>query len=348
MSTMIRGVSYKTVMTRLSFDWERLEVSKLDNWILTGLGLLNINAAKIPKICTVYSCGGEAEMPDDLRTIDQLYAVAYKLRDNTKPLVESLCSCHKIDKSCLNDSKILSEDFNPLANTGEIEFSNPNPILENELLTEVAEEHTETCPTILLSDYMRVAYRIVNRGIMFHPELNYYDFLGSTYYNYAWKPLYLSDFPVTNCNDDNCDKFNFDGTGKIRFGLCRDVIVSFAYLGEQTNCQNEILIPDDEQVIEALVFYTTMRYWEGQANAKREGAYQMWKDYEQKWYARMASVRGSSLLPTPERGRRLKQIIYAGITYANQYSAANVGGKYLNLISFLYGNRSNTGKLWNR
>ena len=107
----------------------------------------------------------------------------------------------------------------------------------------------------------------------------------------AWEPLRLTTNPYHNsiCTDTtitrcvNCsNEFSIDASGVITTTLDEGVIL-LAYLGYPVDAEGFALIPDDENVKEAIQHFVLYKYWLQKDMMKEDGAEKRMKFHLQMW-----------------------------------------------------------------
>lgn len=166
-------------------------------------------------------------------------------------------------------------------------------------------------------------------------NVDYSNYMQTSFMNNCWKPLYTSDRLFTYCYLDKkspcttsqCDyRFSFDKCGHILTSMPNGWL-KIAYVGRPTTPEGDYLIPDDMEYMKVLKDGVIMLYYEERRLDQREGAINNHREYEEKFYKGIAALRGSSLLPKGMiKDKQLRNIIYDKIKIANDYSLTGNGG----------------------
>jgi len=143
------------------------------------------------------------------------------------------------------------------------------------------------------------------------------EFMQSPYYVSNWKPLRLStssfhnqvvlkDSPNFNCkcgceqeysiNKNNCVITSFESG-----------YLAVSYLTFPMNDEGDFLIPDDDNVINAIKNYVIMRIWEKRMYYKEEGAERMFDKYLRLWEITRASTIGKMAMFSIDEYENFKQ-----------------------------------------
>lgn len=155
------------------------------------------------------------------------------------------------------------------------------------------------------------------------------------YFSNTWKPVRASTSlfnKAVHCNNS----INLYVKCEAEYSVSKNFVITTSfengylavgYLSYPMNEDKEFLIPDDEDVLEALRSGILMYVWEKQTNFGIENSYQLWKDYESKWEILAAKARGKLLLPGIDQLQNLKdQIQRIGQHQMNYFTAfGNLG-----------------------
>lgn len=137
------------------------------------------------------------------------------------------------------------------------------------------------------------------KSIQYHGVLNDYKvFLDSELFkvnfeflNYRKGPFlaYCENLPHVVC--DNWFKTNpyRQVESNIESGT-----IAVSYLTRPTNSSGEILIPDDQNLMQALASFVKMRYWEDRSFTKEEQAFRLYKQYQEEWSFLSIREKGAS------------------------------------------------------
>lgn len=161
-----------------------------------------------------------------------------------------------------------------------------------------------------------------------------------------WKPM----LPATNkfsqsyfCNIEydlstTCSEDYRILPGGILQSSLKEGIIAISYLSNPMH-EGDFLIPDNEELQDAIKAYVLKTIWEARTLSKEEGAYNMFQHYSLDWALKKANVKGKFKMPTLEE---MSQIEYERTKFLprnqqireffqNTYepSRSNLGGAYL-------------------
>lgn len=160
-----------------------------------------------------------------------------------------------------------------------------------------------------------------------------------------WKPM----LPATNkfsqsyfCNieydlSSTCSEDYRILPGGILQSSLKEGIIAISYLGNPME-GDDFLIPEDEELQDAIKAYVLKTIWEARFLSKEEGAYNMFQHYSSDWALKKAIVKGKFKMPTLEemaqieyeRTRFLPRHQQIREFFQNTYepSRSNLGGAY--------------------
>lgn len=168
--------------------------------------------------------------------------------------------------------------------------------------------------------------RIGQQGII----NNYNLFVKTRYYQNYFVFLRLADRPMMqkfHCED--CP--NLHSNCQEEYTITPDGIITTSFesghlcIGYLTYARDEFgdfMIPNDENLFQALVAYVTAMMWEERANMKEQGAWQMHINYLQRAEILMARCRGT-WISKAFNYRTYDDIVYKNIRVANHPSVFN-------------------------
>jgi hypothetical protein len=112
-----------------------------------------------------------------------------------------------------------------------------------------------------------------------------------------------------------CGKdYNFNYTCKHDYNIVpgnmivtsmKEGLVAVSYLGDPM-LDGEFMIPDDEELMEAIKSYVLKTIWESRYNIKEEGADGRFQYYAAEWAMKKAKVKGKYKMPTLEEMEQIK------------------------------------------
>ena len=156
----------------------------------------------------------------------------------------------------------------------------------------------------------------------------YLDFTNSDYFK-SWSMLRLAvsnAFTLSiHCKNPvnlyvKCEhEYSVDKYGFIHTSF-KDGFLALSYYGYPQDTEGNFLIPDDEDIKEAIKDYCFTRLWEKRMNLKEESAPQMYKMYRNQWKISQANAKGKMHLPQgPDGYENLKQQLLRFGDLTNQY-----------------------------
>jgi hypothetical protein len=93
--------------------------------------------------------------------------------------------------------------------------------------------------------------------------------------------------------------------GNVIITSMKEGLIAISYLADAM-LDDEIMIPDDEEFIEALKSYVLKTVWESRWNIKEEGADGRFQYYALEWALKKANVKGKYKMPTLEEMEQIK------------------------------------------
>lgn len=93
--------------------------------------------------------------------------------------------------------------------------------------------------------------------------------------------------------------------GNIIITSMKEGLVAISYLSDAM-LDDEVMIPDDEELIEAIKSYILKTIWESRYNIKEEGADGRFQFYALEWALKKAKVKGKYKMPTLEEMEQIK------------------------------------------
>lgn len=134
-------------------------------------------------------------------------------------------------------------------------------------------------------------------------------YIRDPYYERYWKPLRAStnSFVLSVLCDNspnlqtNCEQeYTILPNGKIVTSFEKGYII-ISYMRAPIDDDGYFLIPNDDELVEALRFYVLSRLWEKRWNRKEEGASEKFQYYTTKWGIYKTMLRGKLKLPTSDQ-----------------------------------------------
>lgn len=120
-----------------------------------------------------------------------------------------------------------------------------------------------------------------------------------------WKPMRLTSNPyhssicldnsMSNCN--HCDHEFSVSTSLVLTSTLKEGIIMVAYLGLPLDEKGNLLIPDNEEVKEALLHYALYRHWMSRYTMKEDGADQRMSHHLSMWNTLSKKAAGNLNLP---------------------------------------------------
>jgi len=129
------------------------------------------------------------------------------------------------------------------------------------------------------------------------------------YFNRFWAPLKVatSSFILTVlCENSpnlvtNCEhEYTILPSGKIVTSFKEGYII-ISYMRAPMDEEGYFLIPNDDELVEALRFYVLTRSWEKRWNRKEDGAGEKFQYYSMKWGIYKNMIKGKFKLPTSDQ-----------------------------------------------
>lgn len=139
------------------------------------------------------------------------------------------------------------------------------------------------------------------------------NFINSNYVGRSWLPLRASTngfITSVLCSNSpnlitNCQKeYTILPSGKVVTSF-KDGWIIISYLRAPMDEHGDFLIPNDEELVQALRFYIMFRMWERRWNMKEEGAKERFEFYHGKWGLYKNMVRGSAKLPSSDQWQNI-------------------------------------------
>lgn len=122
-----------------------------------------------------------------------------------------------------------------------------------------------------------------------------------------------------------------------------DGYLAVGYLSYPINSEGEFLIPDDEEVLEAIKYGVLSQIWEKRTNFGVENALQMWDRYLELYQIKAAKVVGKLLLPGIDELQNLQDQTTRIGQHRMQYQSAFGNLNTAENIRFdIYGNSGNS------
>jgi hypothetical protein len=185
-------------------------------------------------------------------------------------------------------------------------------------------QELETCDI----DYINKQHvdRIQEYGII----NNYNLFVRTQYFKSNFFILKLANRPLMgNFHCDDCPNLHSNCALEYSIDTMGCVTTSFAsgdlcigYLKHATDKNGKFLIPDEENLILALVNWVTFKFWEQRSNMHEEGAERREEKYLRRAQNLMAKARG--IFITREFNyQNYVDIVYKNIKWANSYTIFN-------------------------
>lgn len=168
--------------------------------------------------------------------------------------------------------------------------------------------------------------RIQNYGII----NNYNLFVQSDYFQNYFEILRLSNRPLmgkfhcSTCPNlhSNCkQEYTLDKSGNIITSF-ESGNICLGYLKHATDADGNFLIPDEENLIQALAYYATAKYWEVRYNMNQEGSEKRFERYMYMAQDFLAKARGIQITRN-FNFQDYKDIVYKNIKWANSYTIFN-------------------------
>lgn len=146
-------------------------------------------------------------------------------------------------------------------------------------------------------------------------DLYYTGFTENGFFISDYKPLRLSKSPfATSVHCENC--INLYAVSEHTYVVHPNgtITTSFeagtvcvAYKKYAKDCDGYIMIPDDQDYIDAVRSYILMRIWEFRMNTKEEGSANLFEYYAAKWQTMRNSLVGKMKLPNIDQLENLRQ-----------------------------------------
>jgi len=152
-------------------------------------------------------------------------------------------------------------------------------------------------------------------------------FLTCDYVNKNWAPLRAStnSFLVSvlcpnspNLHTSCQHEFTILPTGKIVTSFKEGWII-ISYLRAPMDEEGNFLIPDDEELIQALRTYIMYRLWEKRWNMKEEGSRERFEYYRNQWGMYKGLIRGKFKLPSADQWQNIIEYSNTLIPKRNRY-----------------------------
>ena len=161
---------------------------------------------------------------------------------------------------------------------------------------------------------------------------NYSRFYNTNYFRNNFQVLKLSNIPFASkfhCNTcpnigSNCElSYSLSPNGYITTPF-ESGYICLAYLRYAVDEDGEYIIPDNEDLIQALANWCMSKHWEVRMNMKEEGAFNMYNLYINKAQNLFQKVRGIFITKTFDFNE-WKNIVFKNIKWASSYTIFNKG-----------------------
>lgn len=145
---------------------------------------------------------------------------------------------------------------------------------------------------------------------------------------FPWKPMRLTSNPyhgsicldesITQCPD--CTHSFSVSTDLILTSTLRSGTIMVAYLGYPVDEDGAALIPNDEEVKEAILYYLLYRYWMVKYNMMEDGADKRMQTYLSMWNTLSKKAAGNMNLPDVNELENIKNIFNRLVPRENQFN----------------------------
>lgn len=159
---------------------------------------------------------------------------------------------------------------------------------------------------------------------------NYSRFFNSNYFKKNFQVLKLTNLPFASkyhCNtcpniNSNCEiTYSLSPNGYISTPF-ENGIICLAYLKYAKDEDDEYIIPDNEDLIQALANWCMSKHWELRMNMKEEGAFNMYNLYINKAQQLFQKTRGIFITKSFDFNE-WKNIVFKNIKWSNSYTIFN-------------------------
>lgn len=143
-----------------------------------------------------------------------------------------------------------------------------------------------------------------------------------------WKPMRLTTNPfhtsicldssITSC--PNCDHEFSISTSLVLTSTLKEGTILVAYLGLPKDSDNNLLIPDSEEVKEALLHYALYRHWMSRYSMKEDGAEQRMKHHLTMWNTLGKKAAGNLNLPDVNELENIKNMFNRLVPRDNMFA----------------------------
>ena len=200
--------------------------------------------------------------------------------------------------------------------------------LDSCIISQKDEEELSSCGCSI--GYNKDYIEQVNSNYNFKVINNYSKFIDTNYFKKNFQILKLNNLPFAgkfHCDtcpniSSNCDiTYSLSPNGYITTPFEHGVIC-LAYIKYAKDENDEYIIPDNEDLIQALANWCMAKHWELRMNMKEEGAYNMYELYINKAQNLFQKVRGIFMTKS-FNFNEWKNIVFKNIKWANSYTIFN-------------------------
>ena len=200
-----------------------------------------------------------------------------------------------------------------------LEVNNHKASLPNDLkyLTQIA--YTPNACHTCISEHGDLDLPSTSQLLYNYVEENKFPWRALTWTNNGFHLGVCDKYMVTPCN--NCiDSFTVTPDLTVTTTFC-DGIIAVSYLGYPLDEQGCALIPNDEELKEAILHYVLYRYWMVKYNMKEEGSESRMQHYLQMWNTMSKKAAGNLNLPDVNQLENLKNQWNRLVPRTNQFQS---------------------------
>lgn len=202
-----------------------------------------------------------------------------------------------------------------------------SPLSEGDFCDE-DEQELENCNCGFNTNYVTQ----INSNYNFRVINNWSGFSNTNYFKRNFQVLKLSNLPFASkfhCStcpniSSNCGlTYTLSSNGYITTSF-ESGNICMAYLKYAKDEDDEYIIPDNEDLIQALSNWCMAKHWEVRMNMKEEGAFNMYQLYINKAQNLFQKVRGIFITKSFDFNQ-WKNIVFKNIKWSNSYTIFNNG-----------------------
>lgn len=262
-------ISIDSVFTHLPQKLKNdIENNVIREWIIKGLGLLQIKQTYNRKVCTLIVNDHKTDTPRGLKFVE---SIAYMYNNDNTDLVASYIT---------NISKDTTVEMNG----------------DSDVITETITKQTIVPPRDYpnLSHILRIQHMgvINNYKLWYESDIFHSNFVIMRLTNKAFSGEYHCSY-CPNLKSSCQYYYTFHPNGTITTNI-QNGVLCISYL-ELANENGQYLIPDNEVIKHALSAYVKMRYWE-EKYFMEPNLIQLYKNAQQESQLLFAKAKGESLL----------------------------------------------------